>query len=292
MKTLSVKFADKEVVLKDHQEEISTARDVSVVKKGHKDQVYNDVFNRTKNDSEVMVSDQLRRHRHEHSRQRIRNRRMVSSNGIKPSSWINDLFGWMKSSVSGLLGSKSEETSSTPSSISQVDAQIDVNGTIILLDVLIRKVTDQKYISTVDQSISPLEAQGHALSIIERFEKVLNETAIKSGISVTNLNFDPAVVQSAIIGKIRNGKFSEVSKTLYSFAKKACPEFKQTDKFLAHLRNQLEGEKETALLQQKVEKPYKDLSQEISRKVELSKKPDTFLNGTSVVKEIGNVLER
>ncbi len=197
----------------------------------------------------------------------------------------------MKSSVSGLLGSKSEETSSTPSSISQVDAQIDVNGTIILLDVLIRKVTDQKYISTVDQSISPLEAQGYALNIIEKFEKVLNKTAIKSGISVTNLNFDPVVVQSAIIGKIRNGRFSEIAKTLYSFAKEACPEFKQTDKFLDHLRSNLKEEKETVLLQQKVEKPSKVLDQEVSRKVELPKKPDTFLNGTSVVKGISNVLE-
>ncbi|WP_341812411.1 hypothetical protein [Wolbachia endosymbiont (group A) of Conops quadrifasciatus] len=33
MKTLSIKFADKEIMLKDHQEEISTARDVDIVKK-------------------------------------------------------------------------------------------------------------------------------------------------------------------------------------------------------------------------------------------------------------------
>ena len=72
---------------------------------------------------------------------------------------------------------------------------------------------------------------------------MLNKTAIKSGISVTNLNFDPVVVQSAIIGKIINGKFSEIAKTLYSFAKEACPEFKQTDKFLDHLRSNLKGKR-------------------------------------------------
>ncbi|PBQ26569.1 hypothetical protein BTO27_04360, partial [Wolbachia pipientis wAus] len=292
MKTLSIKFADKEVVLKEHQEEISGARDVNVVKKEYKDQVYNDVFNHTKSSPEViMLSDQPMAHKHRHSRRRQQTRhRRSTSNGTRPSSWINDLFGWVKSSISGLLSSKSEGTSNTKSSISQVDAKMDVNGTIMLLDVFVRKVTGQKYISTVDQSISPLEAQGYALNITNRFEKVLNETAIKSGISVANLNFDPVAVQSAIVGQIISEKFSKIPKALYSFAKEACPEFKQTDKFLVHLRSQLEVEKETALLQQKVEKPSKILDQQVSGKVELSKKPDTFLNGTSVVRGISRAI--
>ncbi|WP_341812412.1 hypothetical protein [Wolbachia endosymbiont (group A) of Conops quadrifasciatus] len=75
-------------------------------------------------------------------RQHIRNRRSeyTISSGTRPSSWINDLFGWVKSSIDRLLSSKpalSEETSSTPSPISQVDAPMDVNGTIMLLDVLV-----------------------------------------------------------------------------------------------------------------------------------------------------------
>ncbi|WP_265023077.1 latrotoxin-related protein [Wolbachia endosymbiont (group B) of Ischnura elegans] len=234
-------------------------------------------------------------YRHEHSRQHVRNRRSeyTINSGTRSSSWTNDLFGWVKSSVSWLLSSKPKETLSTPSSISQVDAPIDINGTIMLLDVLIRKVTGQKYISIVDQSISLLEARGYALNITNRFEKVLNKTAIKSGISVTNLNFDPVVVQSAIIGKIINGKFSEIAKTLYSIAKEACPEFKQTDKFLDHLKSNLEevlAKEETMILQQKVEKPSKVLGQEVSRKVQLSKKPDTFLNGTSVVQGISRAI--
>ncbi|MDR0772841.1 MAG: hypothetical protein LBE46_00650 [Wolbachia pipientis] len=118
----------------------------------------------------------------------------------------------------------------------------------------------------------------------------MNETAIKSGISVTNLNFDPVAVQSAIVGQMISKKISKIPKTLYSFAKEACPEFKQTDKFLAHLRSNLKEEKETVLLQQKIEKPSKVLDQQVSGKVELSKKPDTFLNGTSVVKGISSVL--
>jgi hypothetical protein len=41
---------------------------------------------------------------------------------------------------------------------------MDVNGTIMLLDVLVRKATGQKYISTTDQHVSLLKAQGYALS--------------------------------------------------------------------------------------------------------------------------------
>jgi hypothetical protein len=58
METLSIKFADKEIALKDKQEEINTARYVDVVKREHKKQVYSDVFNRTKSSPEViMLSD-------------------------------------------------------------------------------------------------------------------------------------------------------------------------------------------------------------------------------------------
>lgn len=100
MKTLSIKFADKEIVLEDYEKEISTARDVNVVQKEYNDQIYNDVFNSTKSDSEVMVSDRPHRYRYH-----IRNRRAVSSSGTRPSSWINGLFGWVKSSVDGLVSS-------------------------------------------------------------------------------------------------------------------------------------------------------------------------------------------
>lgn len=53
METLSIKFADKEIILKDHQKQISAAKDIDVVKKEHKDQVYSDVFNHTRISSEV-----------------------------------------------------------------------------------------------------------------------------------------------------------------------------------------------------------------------------------------------
>ncbi|CAQ54400.1 ankyrin repeat domain-containing protein [Wolbachia endosymbiont of Culex quinquefasciatus] len=219
MKTLFIKFADKEIILKEHQEEISTARDVNVVKKEHKDQVYNDVFN----PEVMMLSDQPVTHRHRHSRHReqARHRRSTTSSSTRPTGWINDLFGWVKSSISGLLSSKPE---STKSPISQVDAKMDVNGTIILLDMLIRKVTGQKYVSTADQSISPLEAQGYALNITKGFEKVVEQAGLKSGVSMHRLNIDYMGMQKEITRKVMSGKFNEISGILSSYVEKACPD--------------------------------------------------------------------
>ena len=93
MKTLSIKFADKEIALKDKQEEINTARDVDVVKREYKKQVYSDVFNCTKSSPEIMLSDQP--HRHEHSRHQVRYRRSTSSS-TRTSSWINSCISLVK----------------------------------------------------------------------------------------------------------------------------------------------------------------------------------------------------
>ncbi len=138
---------------------------------------------------------------------------IAASSGTRPSSWINDLFGWVKSSIGGLLGSRAAlpEKTFTQSSISQISAPIDVNGTIMLLDMLIRKATGQKYISTVDQSISPLEAQGYALNITKGFEKVVEQAGLKSGVSMHRLNIDYMGMQKEITRKVMSGKFNEIS---------------------------------------------------------------------------------
>ncbi|WP_375316768.1 ankyrin repeat domain-containing protein [Wolbachia endosymbiont (group A) of Opomyza germinationis] len=309
MATLSIKFADKEVVLKDHQEEISTARDVNVVKKEHKDQVYNDVFNK-KRSPEVTLSDQpklMHKHRHEHSRKQIRHRRhhrneqnlshavgelgnqaniAVSSSTEKLSSRINDLFGWIKSSIGGLFNSKAvlpEETLNTTSSISQIDAPIDVNGTIMLLDLLIRKVTVQKYISLVESPISLLEAQGYALNITNRFEKVVEQAGLKSGVSMHRLNIDYVGMQKEITRKVMSGKFNEISGILSSYVEKAFPgrgagklSPKKFDQFIAQFNK--------GLLNQSIEQILhnRDGTLEVDDAKQMSLEPQSYLSNASV----------
>ncbi|WP_353271021.1 ankyrin repeat domain-containing protein [Wolbachia endosymbiont (group A) of Hedychridium roseum] len=211
---------------------------------------------------------------------------IATSSAIKPSSWINDLFNWVKGSVGGLLNSKptlSKETSSTSSPISQVDAKMDVNGTIMLLDVLVRKVTGQKYISTVDQSISPLEAQGYALNITKGFEKVVEQAALKSGISMHRLNIDYMGMQKEITREVMSGKFNEISGILKSYVEKACPgeeagklSPKKFEKFIAKFNK--------GLLNQSIEQILhnRDGRLEVDGAKQMSLEPQSYLSNASV----------
>ncbi|BET35982.1 MULTISPECIES: hypothetical protein [Wolbachia] len=186
MKTLSIKFTDKEIVLKDYEKEISTARDVNVVKKEYKDQVYDDVF------TEVMLSDQPHRHR-----QHIRNRRSeytMSSGTRRPSSWINDLFGWVKSSVSGLLDSRAAlpETSanySNTSGTSQFSSEVCISNNFGLGFFLLQSFLDKKYPLPKFCSATHEEVLADTLNIMEEFKKTLKKTAKQSGVSVKGFDF-------------------------------------------------------------------------------------------------------
>ncbi len=186
----------------------------------------------TKGNKEKPLQRRRRHHHGDHARYHMLRKplaidqpKIAASSGTRPSSWIN-VFDWTRRSVSGLLGSKPvlpEGASSTTSPTLQVDAPIDVNGTIMLLDLLIRRFTGQKYISTVDQSISSLEAQGYALNIKKGFEKVVEQAGLKSGVSMHRLNIDYMGMQKEIIRKVMRGQFNEISGVLSSYLEKACP---------------------------------------------------------------------
>ncbi|WGJ61794.1 latrotoxin-related protein [Wolbachia endosymbiont of Frankliniella intonsa] len=221
MRKLYIQFADQEIVLRDHEKEISEARDVSIVKREYREE--NTKQRRRRRDTGGY---------HVHSSRKslvadLNNQtEIAASSGTRPSSWINDLFGWIRSSVSGLLSSEPalpRKTSITPTPISQVDAPVDVNGTIMLLDVLVRKFTGKKYISEVDQSIPLLEARGYALNITKGFEKVVERAGLKSGVSMHRLNIDFVEIYKEVTGKIMSGKFDEISGVLSSYLEKACP---------------------------------------------------------------------
>ncbi len=150
----------------------------------------------------------------------------VTSGTSKPSSFINIFAYTTVDTIKGIFQFVSSPfkaaISMEPSKAITVQG-IDNNGILLLLDVFIRKITGQKYISTVVQSISPLEAQGYALNIIEEFEKVVEQAALKSGISMHRLNIDYMGVQKDITRKVMSGKFNEISGILNSHLEKACP---------------------------------------------------------------------
>ncbi|WP_264330602.1 ankyrin repeat domain-containing protein [Wolbachia endosymbiont (group B) of Erebia ligea] len=216
-----------------------------------------------------------------------------ATSGIsKPSLWINDLFSWTKEKgsllVSGVVNSVwpasmaklSEETSTTKNNLEPIYySQIDINGTILLLDTSIRKITGQKYISTVDQSMSPLEAQGYVLNIIEEFEKVVEQAGLKSGVSIHRLNIDYMGMQKEIARKIMAGKFNEISGVLKSYIEKGCPgeeagklSPKKFDKFIAQFNK--------GLLNQSIEHNG-DGRLEVNN-VKEQQEPKSCLNNTSI----------
>ncbi|MFP3026896.1 MAG: ankyrin repeat domain-containing protein [Wolbachia sp.] len=149
----------------------------------------------------------------------------VTSGTSKPSSFINIFAYTTVDTMKGIFQFVSSPfkaaISMEPSKAITVQG-IDNNGILLLLDVFIRKITGQKYISTVVQSISPLEAQGYALNIIEEFEKVVEQAALKSGISIHRLNIDCVEMQKEVTAKITGGKFNEISGFLNSYVEQAC----------------------------------------------------------------------
>ncbi|MFP3020595.1 MAG: ankyrin repeat domain-containing protein [Wolbachia sp.] len=167
-------------------------------------------------------------------------------------------------------------------------SQIDFNGTIMLLDLLIRKVTGQKYISTVDQSISPLEAQGYALNITEGFEKVVEQAGLKSGVSMHRLNIDFVEIQKEVTGKIMSGKFDEISGVLNSYLEEACPgreagcpgklSPKKFDKFIAQFNKDLLNQS----IEQILHNRDGTLEVDGTKKQQMSLEPQSYLSNASV----------
>ncbi|WP_374699796.1 ankyrin repeat domain-containing protein [Wolbachia endosymbiont (group A) of Limnophora tigrina] len=149
----------------------------------------------------------------------------VTSGTSKPSSFINIFAYTTVDTIKGIFQFVSSPfkaaISMEPSKAITVQG-IDNNGILLLLDVFIRKITGQKYISTVVQSISPLEAQGYALNIIEEFEKVVEQAGLKSGISMHRLNIDYVEMKKEVAAKIISGKFNEIPKVLNSYVEQAC----------------------------------------------------------------------
>ncbi len=170
-------------------------------------------------------------------------------------------------------------------------SQVDFNGTIMLLDLLIRKVTGQKHISTVDQSISPLEAQGYALNITKGFERVVEQAGLKSDVSMHRLNIDYVRMQEEITGKVMSGKFNEISGILNSYVEKACPgreagcpgklSPKKFDKFMIQFNSRL-----NIVLNQSIEQILHNrdgrLEVDDAKKQQMSLEPQSYLSNASV----------
>ncbi|WP_254229378.1 latrotoxin-related protein [Wolbachia pipientis] len=151
-------------------------------------------------------------------------RQFVTSSASGPTSFINIIASTFTNAMMSVIQGVSQFISAEKHSTSQQRVQIsDTNSTLLLLDVFIRKITGEKYVSLAEQSISSLEARGYALNITEGFKKVVERATLKSGVSIHRLNIDFVKIYKEITGKIISGNFDEIPGILSSCVEKVCP---------------------------------------------------------------------
>ncbi|WP_338406102.1 MULTISPECIES: ankyrin repeat domain-containing protein [unclassified Wolbachia] len=103
----------------------------------------------------------------------------VVNSAVKPSSFINSMFNWVGASTTAVFGQSTPAlpsaqqpvTHSAGSSISS--SQVNVNGTALLADIVIRRFTGEKYSKPIDDSLLTLEQiKERKVSAIERNVKM------------------------------------------------------------------------------------------------------------------------
>ncbi|MDR0773095.1 MAG: ankyrin repeat domain-containing protein [Wolbachia pipientis] len=195
----------------------------------------------------------------------------AASGSTRITSWINNYIAWIKDSASEFIGNipfkrttslltnsiqsdqmdystspKKQSIYGSENNIETIISQIDFNGTITLLDVFVRRFTGEKYPSFQGASLSQFEALGYALNIAQAFEKVIEQAAKESGVSMHRLNINFVEVQGEITKKVVGGRFDEVSGVLNSHVREACSNIKsgklspkKFDRFITAFNNEL-----------------------------------------------------
>jgi len=102
----------------------------------------------------------------------------TASNAVKPSSFINSIFSGITTTISSLFSS----APALPPAQQSVDhlavspigsSQIDCNGTVLLTDVIVRKLTGKKYSKPLDDSpLTTEKNKERKVSAIERNVKM------------------------------------------------------------------------------------------------------------------------
>ncbi|XP_015905383.2 alpha-latrocrustotoxin-Lt1a-like [Parasteatoda tepidariorum] len=124
-----------------------------------------------------------------------------------------------------LSSSKSKENLDRKSSA--VLKHVDINGALLLLDLFIRKFTNEKYNSDWVNDDEQLDARARTLSIMESLEKVMESVAKEGDL------FD---VHSKIYKAVLSGNENKLLSTLCSYVKdNSSLEPKNVDKIVTHI---------------------------------------------------------
>ncbi|WP_341790187.1 hypothetical protein [Rickettsia endosymbiont of Polydrusus tereticollis] len=170
---------------------------------------------------------------------------ITSTASSMPSSPMNNMINWFKTNVVGVLlsnvlnpvnkinwftaeniksssidaaqiaDSRTNNTTENSASIKSVDyGQFNLNDSLTLADLIIRKITKVKPYITKEEPLNLLELQAQVLNIIAGFEEILEEYAQEKDILMAELEFDPITLQMQLISEIVNGNHSNIVEIL------------------------------------------------------------------------------
>ncbi|MBR9983373.1 MAG: ankyrin repeat domain-containing protein [Wolbachia endosymbiont of Homalodisca vitripennis] len=122
----------------------------------------------------------------------------AASSAVKPSSFINSIFSWITASTLGrnipaLPSAQQSIAHSTGSSIGS--SQVDFNGTALLTDVIVRKLTGKKYSKPLEDSLLTIEEirAKKVNAIKEKFDIAINKVAQCPRSLLSNLTISKGV---------------------------------------------------------------------------------------------------
>lgn len=155
----------------------------------------------------------------------------ATSSATRSSAFVNNWFRWavkraesVKYFINGWLPDNINDFKSANGENNMEFmgiTDIDANGTILLLDTLIRRATGQKHIASNVRRIAEQDAYCYAIKIIEGFEKIIEQTAEITQISTIGSNIEFPKVQGEVIKRILSGKYCEIVGVLNACAQKA-----------------------------------------------------------------------
>lgn len=179
--------------------------------------------------------------------------------GTQSQTHWNTISDWLHrgvASVKGLLEwprhtntNTNTNTNARFDNSSAVTQQIDTNGTIMLLEVLSRKMTGDKRTFRSESHLYEDEVTGYAIDITEKFEEIVERAIEASHISLDEMHFDFIQLQSELMKKMRAGKFSEIAELLNKFVEDVYFEAEYVSNFSAEQFNNF-----TKILDKEMEK--------------------------------------
>jgi len=110
-----------------------------------------------------------------------------------------------------------------------VTESIDMNGNLLLLNTLVRKITGEKFIPCTSHihSISEREAMASAIGITYEFEEALKEAAKASKTKIPRDKLGHQLyinIHSIVTASMVKGEYDKIENILHSAAKYICPE--------------------------------------------------------------------